>query len=142
MSIQFRQKATCYGQNGIVTTTLSLVTHQELERQFKLLGVQLEGNPEPMSEIIRRGETHLAIPNRFSTEVLRIPLEELLHDYKDQIMEELFLFVQNRFQPDTDGAPLYPSDLVDEYRKLGVRESVIQELLLNEKRARDTRSSS
>jgi hypothetical protein len=138
MPIQIQQRTTHYNRVGIVVTTISLVTRQELEIQFEQFGTRFESKPEPVGEFLRRGKTHYTIPNRFSSEVLTIPLHELIQEYKDQDREGLFIFVQNRFQPDANEAPLYPSDLVDQYRQLGVPEAQIQELLLNEKRARGT----
>lgn len=137
MSIQFKQKVTFYDKNGMLITTLSLVTRQELDSQFKQIGSRFESNSEPISAILRRGETHITIPNRFSSEFLTVSLEELLQDYKDQDLERLFLLIQNRFQPDAGETPLYPSDMVHHYRQLGMPEAQIQELLLKEKRTKD-----
>lgn len=127
--IEIKQEVIYYNKKGTLTTTVSLVTQQDLEHHLKLLGKQSANKSEPISAILRRGETHVTIPNRFSSEVMNIPLSELLLDYKDQKLEELFLFIQNRFRPDADETPLYLSDMIDEYRRLGVPESTIQELL-------------
>jgi hypothetical protein len=135
--IQFRQKATYYGKVGVLVTTLSLVTRQELEKEFNQLGRKFESASEPVSEIISRGETHITLTSRFSNEVFSIPIEELIQEYKQQKLEELFIFIQNRFQPDPNETPLYPSDMVDEYRHLGLPEAQIQELLLKEKKTRE-----
>lgn len=134
MPMRFRQNATYYGQVGKVVTTVSLVTKQELESQFK----QATNKSESVSKILRRGETHITIPNRFSSEVLKIPLQELIQAYKDQNIDELFILIQNRFQPDPNEVPLYPSDMVDQYRQMGMPEAQIQELLLREQRTRNT----
>jgi hypothetical protein len=125
---------------GIAITTVRLVTSQELESEFKQLGVQIQSKPEPVSEILRRGETHYTIPNRFTNEVLTVFLQQLIHEHKDQDLEALFILTQNRFQPDPDEAPLYPSDMVDQYRQMGVPEAQIQGLLLREKQLRTSDS--
>jgi hypothetical protein len=138
--IQFQREVIHYNRVGIVVTTISLVTRQELESQFEQIGARFESKPEPVSEILRRGKTHYTIPNRFCSEVLTIPLQELIQEYKDQDMERLFILVQNRFQPDPNEAPLYPSDLVDQYRQMGVPEAQIQALLLREKQLRTSHS--
>jgi hypothetical protein len=122
MPIQYETSVAVHGNIGKLVVVADLVP---LNETAKANGV------ESVGAMLSRGESGLTFPIPITGTEQFIAYEDVIRASEGVNPDESTLSVQWRFDFDRSGSSsrLYPSDLVDEMRRMGISEEKIQETL-------------
>ena len=131
MPIQYQQAATYMGMEGTIIFTADLISLAEA------LSRNNQQSSMTMNELLACGQSSITFPNPFSNTKFSLSFDEVKQVFPASDFDNSVVIADIRFQPDPTRNPtLYPSDMVEQYRSLGLAEEKIQELIEWEKTVR------
>lgn len=138
MSIKYEERTTFYGRTGLVITTISLLSRDEVA----VFNVNAASDVSvSFGELLRRNEPDDMLINPYTGSNVTISHSAIAEALQGMDFDNLFLNISFEFIPDAYGPILSPSVLADYMRSRSWPEEEVQELLDWEKTVKEAQQS-
>jgi hypothetical protein len=140
MPLKFTESILYLNRAATLTLTISLVSRAEIDSMSRNFPLPAGARMEPVSVALENGQTHTTISLVNPQRTIVVSYQDIIAANPAVDLSDAFIHYEAQLQIDrSQGEPLYPSDMVEIFRDVGISEEEIQRLIADEQSLRSSK---